>query len=159
MSKALSPSARRVQEALKRQGLTCEVVELPASARTAREAAQAIGCEVAQIVKSLIFQGARTQQPVLVVASGRNRVNEQTLSRLVGEPISMANAEFVRQKTGFAIGGVAPLGHTEALLTFLDADLLHYSEIWAAAGTPHAVFKLTPEELQRLTRGRVVSIQ
>lgn len=158
MTKPLSPSAQRVQEALNAQGFPCTVVELPASARTAKEAAQAVGCEVAQIVKSLIFQGTHTQQPILVVASGRNRVNEATLSRLVGEPVTMANAEFVRQKTGFAIGGVAPLGHTETLLTFLDADLLHYTEIWAAAGTPHAVFQLTPEELQRMTQGRVVSI-
>ncbi len=158
MSQSLSPSAQKVQDALRQHGLSGMVVELPASARTAQDAAQAIGCEVAHIVKSLVFQGAHTQQGILVLASGVNRVDEPLLSVLVGEPIQRAPAAFVRLKTGFAIGGVPPLGHAEALLTFLDADLLQHPVLWAAAGTPSAVFQLTPAELQAVTQGRVVAI-
>jgi prolyl-tRNA editing enzyme YbaK/EbsC (Cys-tRNA(Pro) deacylase) len=155
---ALSASTRRVQEALQAHGLTCHVVELAETARSARDAARAIGCRVEQIVKSLVFRGQLTQRPVLVVASGGNRVNEETLSMLVAEPIEKANAAFVRQHTGFAIGGVPPVGHAQRLTTFIDADLLQYEQIWAAAGTPHTVFPLTPADLQRLTAGQVVTI-
>jgi prolyl-tRNA editing enzyme YbaK/EbsC (Cys-tRNA(Pro) deacylase) len=113
---------------------------------------------VAQIVKSLVFKGKHSHKPILVVASGSNRVNERRLSTLVGEPIEKADAEFVRQHTGFAVGGVPPVGHTERMETVIDEDLLQYEEIWAAAGTPHAVFQLTPTDLQKMTGGRVVSI-
>jgi prolyl-tRNA editing enzyme YbaK/EbsC (Cys-tRNA(Pro) deacylase) len=121
----LSPSARRVQQALEAQGFLLQVVELPASTRTAVEAAQAVGCQVGQIVKSLIFKGKRSDRPVLVLASGANRVNEKRI---------------------------------EDLLTFIDTDLMHYEEIWAAAGTPNAVFHLAPGDLLRMTGGRVVDI-
>ncbi len=159
MSNELSSSARKVQDALKALGFSGNVVELPGSTRTAREAAQAVGCRVEQIVKSLVFKGLRTNQPILVVASGTNRVNEQGLSELAGEPVGKADADFVRQRTGFGVGGVPPVGHTEQLETFIDEDLLQYDELWAAAGTPHAVFRLTPAELQAMTGGRVVSIK
>jgi prolyl-tRNA editing enzyme YbaK/EbsC (Cys-tRNA(Pro) deacylase) len=159
MSKELSGSARKVQEALEMRGFSSNVVELPDSTRTAREAAQAIGCRVEQIVKSLVFKGQRTNRPILVVASGTNRVNEQRLSELAGEPIEKADADFVRERTGFVVGGVPPIGHAEHLETFIDADLLRYGELWAAAGTPHAVFQLTPAELEAMTGGRVVSIK
>jgi prolyl-tRNA editing enzyme YbaK/EbsC (Cys-tRNA(Pro) deacylase) len=159
MSKELSGSARKVQEALEMRGFSSNVVELPDSTRTAREAAQAIGCRVEQIVKSLVFKGQRTNRPILVVASGTNRVNEQRLSELAGEPIEKADADFVRERTGFVVGGVPPIGHAEHLETFIDADLLRYGELWAAAGTPHAVFRLTPAELEAMTGGRVVSIK
>ncbi|HTK09569.1 MAG TPA: YbaK/EbsC family protein [Ktedonobacteraceae bacterium] len=158
MSETLSSSARKVQEALQAGGFASEVVELPDSTRTAKEAAQAIGCEVAQIVKSLIFRGKESDSPLLVVASGSNRVNERRLSELAGEPIEKASAQFVRQHTGYAVGGVPPLAHNEPIRTFVDQDLLQYSEIWAAAGTPFAVFRLTPAELQTMTNGEVVSI-
>jgi len=140
-------------------GLPCQVVELPASTRTAQEAAQAIGCTVAQIVKSLIFRGTRTGKPILVLASGVNRVNEKRLGEMAGEPIGKADADFVRQHTGFAIGGVPPVGHPTPIETYIDADLLPYQEIWAAAGTPRAVFRLIPQDLQKMNHGAIVSIQ
>jgi prolyl-tRNA editing enzyme YbaK/EbsC (Cys-tRNA(Pro) deacylase) len=155
---ALKESVRKVQEALYAHGLTCNVVELAATARSAPEAARAIGCGVEQIVKSLVFRGQQTHRAILVVASGGNRVNEETLSHLVSEPVEKANAAFVRQHTGFAIGGVPPVGHAQRLVTFIDEDLLQYAQIWAAAGTPNAVFPLTPADLQRLTAGQVVTI-
>jgi prolyl-tRNA editing enzyme YbaK/EbsC (Cys-tRNA(Pro) deacylase) len=158
MSASLSASAQRVQDALTALGLPCRVVELPASTRTAQEAADAVGCVVGQIVKSLVFCGARTDIPILVLASGANRVNEARLGDLVGEPIAKADAAFVRAHTGFAIGGVAPLGHPAPLRTYIDADLLQYAEIWAAAGTPNAVFALRPTDLETITGGQVVTI-
>ena len=158
MSQELSASAQKVQDALRERGFSSQVVELPDSTRTAKEAAQAIGCQVEQIVKSLIFKGKQTSKPILVVASGQNRVSEKRLGELAGEPIAKANADFVRQHTGFVVGGVPPIGHREPLTTFIDEDLLQFSEIWAAAGTPFAVFQLTPAELQAMTGGQVVSI-
>lgn len=158
MSKILSSSAKKVQDALISHGLTCQVLELPSTTRTAQEAAQTIGCQVGQIVKSLVFMGKQTQKPILVVASGSNRVNEKKLSKLVSEPIKRAKADFVREKTGFAIGGVPPVGHSEPLETFIDEDLLKYQTLWAAAGTPNAVFKLTPNDLKIITEGKTVSI-
>jgi prolyl-tRNA editing enzyme YbaK/EbsC (Cys-tRNA(Pro) deacylase) len=158
MSQELSSSALKVQDILQERGFSCHVMELPGSTRTAKEAAQAIGCQVEQIVKSLVFRGKSSSAPLLVVASGTNRVNEQRLSELAGEPIEKADANFVRQRTGFVVGGVPPVGHAEHLKTFIDKDLLQYEEIWAAAGTPHAVFQLTPAELQTMTSGEVVSI-
>jgi prolyl-tRNA editing enzyme YbaK/EbsC (Cys-tRNA(Pro) deacylase) len=133
-------------------------VELPASTRTAAEAAQAIGCRVEQIAKSLVFRSAQTDRPVLVIASGPNRVNEKKMGELFGEPIGKADAEYVRQRTGFVIGGVPPLGHLEALPTYVDEDLLRNEEIWAAAGTPNAVFCLTPADLVKITAGQVISV-
>lgn len=158
MGKNLSLSAQRVQDALQTLGLSLQVVELPDSTRTAVEAAQAIGCQVEQIVKSLIFKSKKSGRPILVVASGANRVNEKKLAGLIGEPLGKADADFVRQRTGFAIGGVAPVGHTEEIETYVDEDLLQYEEIWAAAGTPHAVFSLTPNDLVKITGGRVINI-
>jgi len=158
MSEPLSESAQKVQDALNRHGVTCQVMELPGSTRTAQEAAQAIGCQVEQIAKSLVFQGKTTNRPVLVVASGVNRVNEKKLRELLSEPVKKADAEFVREHTGFAIGGVPPAGLSKPLETFIDEDLFKYEEIWAAAGTPHAVFKLTAADLLRITQGKVVKI-
>lgn len=158
MSKALSASAQKIQNILKERGFSVNVVELPDSTRTAKEAAQAIGCTVEQIVKSLVFRGSQSDTPILVVASGPNRVDEKRLGELAGEPIEKASADFVRQRTGFAVGGVPPLGHTEPLKTFIDEDLLRYDVLWAAAGTPHAVFQLTPQDLQTMTSGLVVSV-
>lgn len=159
MSQKLSASARRVQEALAELGLDLEVVELPASTRTAQEAAAAIGCQVGQIVKSLIFYGKHTERPILVVASGSNRVNEKKLAEYLGEPVVKADADFVRAHTGYAIGGVPPVGHDCELLTFVDEDLFEYEEIWAAAGTPHAVFRLTPADLEQMTAGQIIDIK
>jgi prolyl-tRNA editing enzyme YbaK/EbsC (Cys-tRNA(Pro) deacylase) len=131
---------------------------MPTTTRTADDAARALGCSVAQIAKSLVFKSQTTGRPILVIASGTNRVNEKAIAALVGETLEKADADFVRAKTGFAIGGVPPIGHAEPLITFLDEDLLRHDEIWAAAGTPRAVFRLTPTELQRITGGRVISV-
>lgn len=158
MSPTLSPSAKKVQDALAELNLPLQVVELPASTRTAVEAAQAIGCDVAQIVKSLIFKGKRSGQPVLVIASGANRVNERAIEAQIGEPLGKAGADFVREHTGFVIGGVPPVGFPRPIPTFIDQDLLHYLELWAAAGTPHAVFRLSPQDLLLITRGKVIDI-
>ncbi len=159
MSKELSASARKVQEALRALGMDLQVVELPDSTRTAVEAAQAVGCEVGQIVKSLVFKARRSQRPILVVASGQNRVDERRIEALIGEPLGKADADFVRQRTGFVIGGVPPVGHQEKLETFVDEDLLQYAEIWAAAGTPNAVFHLSPADLVKMTGGQVVTVK
>lgn len=155
----LSGSAQRVQDALRAFGLNCQVMELPASTRTAGDAAQAIGCRVEQIAKSLLFRGQNSGKPILAIVSGTNRVNETTLSTHAGEPIAIADADYARQHTGYAVGGVPPIGHVEGLRTFVDEDLLSHQEIWAAAGTPHAVFRLTPAELKNMTGGQVVSIK
>jgi prolyl-tRNA editing enzyme YbaK/EbsC (Cys-tRNA(Pro) deacylase) len=158
MSKPLEGGAQKVQDALTGKGFDCQVVEMPASTRTAKEAAGAIGCAVGQIAKSLVFKARRTQRPVLVIVSGPNRVNEGALGQLLGEPIDKADADFVRQRTGFAIGGVPPLGHPEPMITFLDEDLRQHQEIWAAAGSPTAVFRLTPAGLESMTGGTWVSV-
>ena len=158
MAETLSASAQRVQDRLHTLGMTCQVVELPATTRSAKDAAQAIGCQIGQIVKSLVFRGLNSDTPILALVSGANRVNEKKLSALVAEPIQKADADFVRERTGFAIGGVPPVGHREAFVTFIDQDLFQYQEIWAAAGTPHAVFKLTPDELTRITEGQTIVV-
>ena len=155
----LSPSACKVQEALRILGVTCEVREMDKTTRSAQDAARAVGCEVGQIAKSLVFKGATTRQAVLVITSGSNRVDEKKLSERIGEPVLKADADFVRQQTGFAIGGVPPVGHAQPIAVFIDEDLLTYSEIWAAAGTPQAVFRLTPQELQKITNGRVIRVK
>ncbi len=154
----LSSSAKKVQEALDRFGIPGKVVEMPDSTRTAVEAAQAIGCTVGQIVKSLVFKGATSQMAVLILASGINRVDVNRIAEILGEPVEKADPEFVREQTGFVIGGVPPIGFEKTIKTLIDQDLLTYSEIWAAAGTPHAVFQLLPTDLVRITNGQVVQI-
>jgi prolyl-tRNA editing enzyme YbaK/EbsC (Cys-tRNA(Pro) deacylase) len=133
------------------------VLEFEASTRTSKDAAAALGCSVAEIAKSLIFRAA-DGRPVLVIASGVNRVDEARLRDLLGQAIGRADAEFVRNATGFAIGGVPPVGHTLRPIVVIDRDLLQFSEVWAAAGTPNAVFRLTPQDLVRLTGGRIADI-
>lgn len=155
MNPGLKASARRVQEALAAQGFAFEVREFPDSTRTSAEAAAAIGCSVAQIAKSLVFRGAQSGKAVLIVASGANRVDPAKAEALLGEAIKRADADFVREATGFAIGGVPPLGHDRPLVTLIDEDLLAFEEVWAAAGTPNAVFRLSPKDLGDLTGGRI----
>jgi len=155
---SLKASAQKVQDALRAAGFANEVVELPESARTAAEAAAALGCAVGQIVKSLVFRAEASGRAVLVVASGAHRVDEKLVAAEAGEPIGRASPDFVREQTGYAIGGVPPVGHPSPLLTIVDEALLGYAEIWAAAGHPNAVFRLTPEELLRMTGGRVVRV-
>jgi len=155
----LSPSAQKVQDALHAGGFACTVIEFVGSTRTSAEAAARVGCTLGQIAKSLVFHGQVTGQPVLVITSGANRVDESKVSGLLGEPIGRADAEFVRTATGFAIGGVPPLGHSQPITTYIDEDLLKYANIWGAAGTPNAVFELTPEELIKITMGTVVQVK
>ena len=152
-------SVRRVRAALEERGVRPEFVELEATARSAKDAAAALGCRVEQIVKSLVFRGADTGSPVLVLASGPNRVDEGRISAALGVRIGKADAAFVREKSGFAIGGVPPLGHTESPATFLDEDLLKEDEVWAAAGHTHVVFGLRPEELRRVTAARTIRVK
>lgn len=159
MTLTLKPSAQKVQDALRARGFRNEVIEFAASTRTSAEAAAAVGCTVEQIAKSLVFVGKSSGQPLLVIASGGNRIDEKKVQALVGEKIVRADADFVRAQTGFVIGGVPPLGHARPLRTFIDADLLTYTEIWAAAGHPNAVFRLTPEELVQMTGGTVADVK
>jgi len=139
-------------------GLDARVVEVPQSARTAAEAAAAIGCRVEQIAKSLVFRIADTDRALLVVASGGNRVDERLAGSHVGGKLAKADAAFVRASTGFAIGGIPPLGLERAIETLIDENLLKFDTIWAAAGTPHAVFEIRPDDLVRATGGRVVRV-
>lgn len=159
MDKPLSPSAQKVQQALAGFGLDLQVKELTESTRTAQDAAQAVGCDVGQIVKSLVFRGKTSGEAVFVVASGANRVDEKGLAAHIGEKIEKADADFAREQTGFAIGGVAPVGHPAPLKTFIDEDLLQYPELWAAAGTPNALFSLTPQQLCLITSGTVLKVK
>jgi Cys-tRNA(Pro) deacylase len=155
MKPAVSPSALRVQAAL---GPRFEVLEFDAPTRTAEEAAASIGCAAAEIAKSLVFR-ASSGGPVLVVASGVHRVDERKIAALVGEQVERADADFVREATGFAIGGVPPVGHRTAPVALIDESLMAFPEIWAAAGTPNAVFRLTPADLVALTRGTVAAVK
>ena len=159
MNSQLTSSAKRVQSALIQMGVNLEVLELPSSTRTAQEAANTIGCQVGQIAKSLVFRGLNSACCILVVASGINRVDEIKIGELLGEPIGKADADFVRENTGFAIGGIPPIGHLRALTIFIDEDLSRYQEIWAAAGTPNSVFKLTPKTLEAITKGRICCVK
>lgn len=159
MSNSLSSSPQKVQGALKALGLANQVVELQSTTRTSADAAQAVGCRVEQIAKSIVFRAKQTDKPILVIASGPNRVNEKRIEKFISEPLGKADADYVRKHTGFVIGGVPPIGHLEKLEIFIDEDLLKYEEIWAAAGSPNAIFRLTPSDLIKMTGGRVVSIK
>jgi prolyl-tRNA editing enzyme YbaK/EbsC (Cys-tRNA(Pro) deacylase) len=152
------PAVERVRAALAAAGLAVDIVALPDAARTARAAADAIGCAVAQIANSLVFRGGTSGAALLVMTSGANRVDTARVAALVGEPIGKADAAFVRATTGFAIGGVAPVGHAALVRTLVDRDLFRHAEIWAAAGHPRTVFRLTPDALLRLTGGAVVEV-
>ena len=155
---ALKPAAQRVEDLLAAQGMGGRVVEFPDSTRSSAEAAAAIGCTLAQIAKSLVFKSA-SGRPVLVVASGINRVDEKKVKAEIGQKIGRADADYVRERTGYAIGGVAPFGHSETPIVLIDRDLLVLDPIWAAAGTPNAVFRLSPDELVRLSGGTVADVK
>ena len=157
MSEVLgSASVGRVRKALEEAGLASEIVELPGAARTAKQAADFLGCEVGQIANSLVFRAQTSGQPLLVMSSGAKRVDVNRLAQIAGEPVGKADADFVRSSTGFVIGGVAPVGHAQALRTFVEESLAAYAEIWAAAGHPHTVFRLTYADLLRITGGTAV---
>ena len=158
MEPKLRDSAQRVQDFLSARGFAFEVKELPGSTRTSREAADSIGCTKAQIAKSLIFRDKSTRAPILVIASGENRVDLKKIKKATGLKLGKADGNFVKEHVGFAIGGIPPAGHLTPLKTLLDPDLKQYDVIWAAAGTPHAVFQLTPADLEPLTQGKWVDL-
>jgi prolyl-tRNA editing enzyme YbaK/EbsC (Cys-tRNA(Pro) deacylase) len=151
MKPAIHPTALRIQDVLAAAGVQAQVVEFEQATRTSAEAAQAIGCSVAEIAKSIVFRIKSSGIAVLVVTSGDNRVSEKKVAQLVGEPIGKADADFVRQATGFVIGGVAPVGHQQTVRILIDRDLQRFERVWAAAGTPYSVFPIAPEALRQLT--------
>jgi prolyl-tRNA editing enzyme YbaK/EbsC (Cys-tRNA(Pro) deacylase) len=156
---ALKDSARRVQDALNMYNLEFQIVKFHESTRTSQEAALAIGCEVGQIAKTLIFRGKRSGNPICIIASGKNRVDEKKVALLIGEEIEKPDAAYVLQHTQFAIGGVPPIGYKLTTLPLIDEDLMLYEELWAAAGTPHAVFQLSCPDLMKITQGRISNIK
>lgn len=158
MSSDLSSSAERVQSFITGLGFSFKVRELPSSTRTSQEAAESIGCEVSQIAKSLVFKEQDSGRPVLIIASGSNRVDLEKVKLETGLSLGKADGEYVKERVGFAIGGIPPVGHREPLKTLLDLDLKQYEIIWAAAGTPHAVFELKSADLQPLTKGTWVDL-
>lgn len=152
----MKASVQRVADALAALGIQSEITEFAESTRTAEQAAAAVNAVVGQIVKSLVFLAG--ERPVLALVSGANRVDTQRLSAVAGGLITRADADLVRQATGYSIGGVPPIGHTASLATYLDRDLLQYEQVWAAAGTPNAVFPIAPDELQRITGAAVADL-
>lgn len=158
MTFTLPKSAQRVQKILHAHNLADTIIELADDAHTAQAAADLLGCSVAQIVKSLIFCTKESQEPVLLLVSGSNRVNEKLIAQHLGQSIERAISDLVRKATGFAIGGVAPVGHCIPMKTFIDQDLFTFEIIWAAAGTPNTVFSLTPTQLEKITGGTVIAV-
>ncbi len=158
MASNTNSSVQRVKDTLISLGIPVKVQELPASTRTAKEAAEAAGCQVEQIVKSLVFQTVETQKPLLILTSGANQVDEKLVGESLGEEICFAPADFVREETGFAIGGVSPYGLIKEIPIYIDRDLLNYPEIWAAAGSGNAVFSIQPGLLVETTAARVIQV-
>jgi prolyl-tRNA editing enzyme YbaK/EbsC (Cys-tRNA(Pro) deacylase) len=152
------PATKRVRDQARRLGLDAEIVEMAASTRTAQDAAAACGCEVAQIVKSLVFRGAESGNPYLMLISGSNRLNEKTVAAILGEALTRPDAAYVREVTGFAIGGVPPFAHASAMQVFVDEDLLRFETVWAAAGTPRAVFAVSPDALAKALEAKVIKV-
>ncbi|HEX2553011.1 MAG TPA: YbaK/EbsC family protein [Microvirga sp.] len=158
MTSPLPPSAERVRAAAARLGLAVAIREMPQSTRSAEEAAAACGCAVAQIVKSLVFAGADSGEPCLLLVSGRNRVDQDGVAAAIGEALVRPDGARVRAWTGFAIGGIPPFGHDRPMRTFIDRDLLAFDRVWAAAGTPNAVFAIDPQVLAAAAGARTISM-
>ncbi len=156
--KALPASAQRVQAALEAAGVGARVIELTVAARTSQQAADALGIDVGQIAKSLIFRAARSGRAVLVIAAGDRRVDETKVTAALGEAIDRATPDFVREHSSFAIGGVAPLAHAKPMVTFVDASLRRFEVVWAAGGTPHTVFPIAPADLLRVSGGTELQV-
>jgi prolyl-tRNA editing enzyme YbaK/EbsC (Cys-tRNA(Pro) deacylase) len=154
-----NPSAQKVQEILSDLGYEFEVIEFTESTRTAKEAADRVGCQLGQIVKSLVFRGSTSGKCILVLTSGANRVDEKRISGYIGESLARADPDFVRKMTGYSIGGVPPVGHIHPLETYIDEDLVNYPRVWAAAGTPNAVFELSSSELVKITHGEIKRVK
>lgn len=159
MKRAEKTANQRVRQAIEAKGYKCDILKLSDSTRTAQEAAETIGCTVSEIAKSLVFKTSKTDRPILVIASGTNRVDTGKVGSLLGEPVKKADADYIRDQTGFAIGGIPPVGHSKQLQTYIDKDLLNYETVWAAAGTPYSVFSIDPDDLMTLTGGTVAVIK
>ena len=155
---ALPASAQKVQDAARALGLDITVMEMTESTRTAQDAASACGCTIGQIVKSLLFRGAQSGKPYMALVSGTNRLNEKGVANALGEPLERPDAAYVREVTGFAIGGVPPFGHTNQVGILMDEDLLHYDIVWAAAGTPRAVFSVAPASLADAVHAQILKV-
>jgi prolyl-tRNA editing enzyme YbaK/EbsC (Cys-tRNA(Pro) deacylase) len=155
---ALPASAQRVRDEARRLGLDATIMEMAASTRTAPDAAAACGCEVAQIVKSLVFRGAESGKPYLMLVSGSNRLNETGVAAILGEALTRPDADYVREVTGFAIGGVPPFAHASPMQVFIDEDLVRFGTVWAAAGTPRAVFAVSPSALVKALGAKVIKV-
>jgi prolyl-tRNA editing enzyme YbaK/EbsC (Cys-tRNA(Pro) deacylase) len=147
----LYPAEQRVADALAAHGLPGRLVVLDQLATTAQMAAEALGVDVARIVKSLLFRGTGSGRPYLLLVSGANRVHEKRAGRLIGEPIERPDADFVKRHTGFSIGGVSPFGHPARLSTYIDNKLFSFATVWAAAGNPRSVFEIAASDLERTT--------
>lgn len=156
---ALSSSAQKVQDALVALGSHAMVVEHENPGRTAAEAAELLRCDIAQIAKSIIFKNAVTGHSVLIITSGANRVDEKKVSAILGDKLAKADAAFVREQTGFAIGGVPPLAHANSGSILLDVDLLRFDQVFPAGGTPHAMFAIDPNELLRISGAQVADVK
>ena len=154
----LQDASKRVAAAAQALGLAIEIRALTASTRTAEDAATACSCGVAQIVKSLVFRGAASGKPYLLLVSGANRVDEAGVATAIGESLVRPDARFVREVTGYAIGGIPPFGHASLLATFIDRDLLAHDKVFAAAGTPQSIFSCDPRRLAEATGGRVITV-
>jgi prolyl-tRNA editing enzyme YbaK/EbsC (Cys-tRNA(Pro) deacylase) len=154
----LPRACRAVEASALEAGLEIRIRIMDQSTRTAEEAAAACGCTVGQIVKSLVFRGRETGEPILLLVSGSNRVKENLVARAVGEKIDRPDADFVREVTGFAIGGIPPLGHARKMRTYLDADLLTHDRVFAAAGTPNAIFEADPARLADVCAAQVIAV-
>lgn len=154
----LKDSSQRVQDILNQYQLDLKVIEFEELTRTSQEAANVIGCEVGQIAKTLIFKGKKSNKPICVIASGKNRVDEKKIAHHVEEEIEKSSAEFVLQHTGFSIGGIPPIRYQFEIKPLIDEDLMLYLEIWAAAGTPNSVFRLAPQNLLKITGGYVINL-
>lgn len=159
MSLDLKHSSQRVQNILQNYNLSTKVVEFANTTRTSREAANVIGCEIAQIAKTLIFKSAKSNQPICIIASGKNRIDEKKVEQYIGESIEKPDADFVLKHTGFVIGGVPPIGYKFNIQTLIDEDLAEYEIIWAAAGTPYSVFEISPKDLIVLSQAKMVDIK
>lgn len=151
-------SVLRVAAALSQGGSSAEILVTDEAAHSAAEAARVLACDVAQIAKSIIFRAKESDRVVLVITSGANRVNEKRVVEEIGEKIGKADADFVKQRTGFSIGGVSPLGHLTPPITLLDADLLKFGQVFPAAGHPNTMFRITPDELARLTGAKICPV-
>ncbi len=156
---SLSSSAQKVQDALKQLGYDYKVIESNESTRTALEAAERVGCKVGQIAKSLIFQGKSSGKAILILTSGANQVDVKRMKVHAEEKIGRADPAFVRERTGYAIGGIPPIGHLHPIETYVDEDLLQYEKIWAAAGTPNAIFEMDANQLKKMTGGKVIAVK